>query len=101
MGGKYELTNTGGHKDESHNPFKSYSSTAEMKDKDALLKRFDIGVQGGIGFEIWKHYLINASFQHGFMDRSKEGHCMPVIPKALPDRWNPDSGLQILNEYFI
>lgn len=22
MGGKYELTNTGGHKDESHNPFK-------------------------------------------------------------------------------
>ena len=73
MGGKYELTNTGGHKDESHNPFKSYSSTAEMKDKDALLKRFDIGVQGGIGFEIWKHYLINASFQHGFMDPIKGG----------------------------
>jgi len=23
MGGKYELTNTGGHKNESHNPFKS------------------------------------------------------------------------------
>ena len=73
MGGKYELTNTGGHKNESHNPFKSYSSTAEMKDKDALLKRFDIGVQGGIGFEIWKHYLINASFQHGFMDPIKGG----------------------------
>ena len=72
MGGKYELTNTGGHKNESHNPFKSYSSTAEMKDKDALLKRFDIGVQGGIGFEIWKHYLINASFQHTIQCTSTE-----------------------------
>jgi hypothetical protein len=73
MGGKYELTNKGGHKGESHNPFKSYSSLAEAKNKDALLKRFDIGVQGGIGFEIWKHYLVNASFQHGFMEPVKGG----------------------------
>lgn len=73
MGGKYELTNKGGHKGESHNPFKSYSSLAEAKNKDALLKRFDIGIQGGIGFEIWKHYLVNASFQHGFMEPVKGG----------------------------
>jgi len=29
-----------------------------MKDKDALLKRFDIGVQGGIGFEMIFNLLI-------------------------------------------
>lgn len=44
MGGKYELINIGGYKNELYNFFKFYFFIVEMKDKDVLLKCFDIGV---------------------------------------------------------
>ena len=39
---------------------------------DALMKRFDVGFQGGIGFE-GNHILINVSVQHGFLNPVKKG----------------------------
>lgn len=56
LGGKAEFEG------ESFKVFKEYDN------KDALLKRFDMGIQYGVGLELSNRYLINLSGQYGFID---------------------------------
>lgn len=56
LGGKAEFEG------ESLKVFKEYDN------KDALLKRFDMGIQYGVGLELSNRYLINLSGQYGFID---------------------------------
>lgn len=54
----------------------------------AAMKRFDIGFQGGIGFEL-NHFLLNISVQHGFLNPAKKDS----EPYLGPDTHYPMGGL--------
>lgn len=56
LGGKAEFEG------ESFKVFKEYDN------KDAFMKRFDMGIQYGVGLELSNCYLINLSGQYGFID---------------------------------
>lgn len=36
--------------------------------EEALMKRFDLGIQYGIGLEVGEHYLVNLTGQNGFIN---------------------------------
>lgn len=64
VGGKGKVTRFDTDEGGTHN-YKLFSGD------EAVMKRFDIGFQGGIGFEL-NHFLINVSMQHGFLNPAKK-----------------------------
>lgn len=46
--------------------FKEYEVNGEKE--DAMMKRFDMGLQYGVGLEINEHFLVNVTGQYGFIN---------------------------------
>lgn len=56
-----------------------YKLFKEEEGQDAKMKRFDLGLQYGIGLEIGDHYLVNLTGQNGF-----------ISPFDYPDGYDGD-----------
>lgn len=54
-------------------------------DKGGDWKRFDLGLQWGVGVELGEHYLVNFTAQHGFIapGKSEDGNGDEISPKNM------------------
>ena len=67
--GPYLAFGMGGKLEEGNASMKVFSKEDGME--EALMKRFDLGLQYGVGLELSDKYLINLTGQYGFIDPFK------------------------------